>query len=196
MYLPSHISPLCQLPVPHGFRMVEYINATGNNNIIIPQFKYEPSGSYSVSYIFTITGKNVSANASLCGFSNYSLWWGYRPDYTLYPGSGSQSFLNVEAQYNFKLEIDGSTTKRSFKANSYSHEDNFVTKNEYHQWGLFYTLNGWGNDRPILGKFYGAQMYRNEKIVCNLIPCINEINDKQCVYDTVNNTVHEEYNVF
>lgn len=145
--------------IPSGYKQVEYLESTGKQYILLPQLLHEDiitvkALTKSTSIYRTIIGSNAQYKYELF-FRNGIIDVWENINAISVSGSGTNRPIEVQAQ----KQGDTKSANLLF---------DYDTTNKYN----------------LIGNIYKFQIKRAEKIVLNLIPCLDN-NNRPCMYDTV-----------
>lgn len=145
--------------IPSGYKQVEYLESTGTQYISLPGL---------------LNNDIITAKALTKSTSNYRSIIGCNRDhlYELYFDNGViKTFKNIKV-----ISVSGSGTNRPIEVQAQKQGDCF-------NGNLLFDYNT-SNQYNLIGNIYEFQIKRAEKIVLNLIPCLDN-NNRPCMYDTV-----------
>lgn len=145
--------------IPSGYKRVEYLESTGKQYISLPGLR---------------NNDIITAKALTKSTSNYRTIVGSpnQNNYELYFENGViKTYENIKV-----ISVSGSGTNRPIEVKAQKQGDTHISN----------TLFDYDSRTKynLIGNIYEFQIKRAEKIVLNLIPCL-DYNNRPCMYDTV-----------
>ena len=183
--------------LPSGYRQVEYIESTGTQYILtdtIPTSNFKVVAdvylsSYSSETCFA-GARDSSTNKGIeCYYSSGVPRFWINGTASTYIGTSNYTF------YEEKIHYESSTSPSATKLYT-NVTGNFSTTAIYNGSGnttplMLFAYNSKGNAAYFFrGRIYNIQLYDNDAIVNDFIPCINSSTNKAGLYDMITNNFY------
>ena len=145
--------------IPSGYKRVEYLESTGTQYIQLPQLL-----NNDIITVKALTKNTLNYRTIIGSNSNNR--------YELYFDNGViKTWDNIKV-----ISVSGSGTNRPIEVQAQKRGDSKLAN-------LLFDYNT-SNQYNLIGNIYKFQIKGAEKIVLNLIPCLDN-NNRPCMYDTV-----------